>query len=454
MPVNRAVIAILFLLTILAPGLSGGAGDADDFYEMKVGGDKALSILESLPWASEGSGPVMYFFEYSECPYCQAMYRDFSGKDVGIEFRRLFVPVSKRTAAETAALAKSRDIADYHAYMEGRKRAPNLDQDREAVDGHNAIILAGTRDLPSILKQNGWPLDGFAFPQYFWVENGRVFANAGYSKPSLEKAILRAKRGAVKKVTSAKAVPVSNSPKPLSGVAKADIGGIRLGMTPAEVEKVLSTSNKEYQVGTKRLSIHDRDFVATISGGLPLTNQAIMKRLGGGASDSIQVHFAPPPHENVAILISRVRTFGVNEQAPPRKVEKVIIDKYGRPDHTPTGGNVAKVDTLRRYLWRSRESRCDRIANSHQVKIRDYIFKDGNWGTLLNEASCPEWLYVSLMEGTNPRTRKRDFVYKLNSVLIDFPTIAEANSQLSELTRQINGRESQERDRKTAPTDI
>ena len=97
-----------------------------------------------MPFAAEGEGPVMYVFEYSECPYCQAMYRDFANEDVGLQFRRVFVPINEKTGRESVALGQSRDIADYHAFMQRRKVAPNFTQDSAAIDVYNSIIRAAT----------------------------------------------------------------------------------------------------------------------------------------------------------------------------------------------------------------------------------------------------------------------------------------------------------------------
>ncbi len=450
MPLKHFVSLSLILLVGIAPAFLHAAGDADDFYEMKVGGDKMLTILESLPYASEGNGPTMYFFEYTECPYCQAMYRDFNGKDVGIEFRRMFFPVSNRTAAETAALGKSRDINDYHAFMEGRKRAPAFDKDNEAIKAYNAIITAGTKELPRILKQNGWPLEGFTFPQYFWVENGRVFANAGYTKPSLERAIQRVKEGNQKSAKGAKIISKSQN-KTKSHNAKlqnAVVGGIKLGMTPEQVEKIFSGSPKKYKVGINNLSVHGNNFVGSITASLD--DFMVIKSLGGGASDFLSVEFAPPPHENIVVAVSRNRRFGLNEQAPPHKVEAAIFDKYGPPDHRPK--DISGVTD--RYVWRDRPSACDATGKRDGPAVGD-IYRNANARRFRDgSANCPVFMFIKKRNGRNIKTNKYDYVYSMDTILADFPTIVESNRELSEVTRNINERESLERAKKSVPTDL
>ncbi|MGD2064744.1 MAG: hypothetical protein PVF51_14360, partial [Nitrospirota bacterium] len=330
----RALAALLLLAT--SPSSGFAAGDADDFYEMKIGGDKLLSILESLPYATEGQGPVMYVFEYSECPYCQAMYRDFNGKDVGIEFRRMFVPISQRTSAETAALGKSRDIADYHAFMEGRKRAPAFDRDNEAIKAYNAIITAGTKTIPPILKQNGWPLAGFAFPQYFWVENGKVFANAGYTKASFDRAIQRAKEGAPAQMSSTssakKAAPLASGTAPSIDYRDFDVVGIHLEMAKDEALRKLREHGPDFDIketegnpGAGAGVAGMRYTNAITASKVTVTTQPKMTR----SADEIEVYMFAPPNPTTVGAIWRRMVFG--EPVLFKELQSSLHDKYGKP---------------------------------------------------------------------------------------------------------------------------
>lgn len=192
---NLLCAFVLVLGTVVFPPFSEAVVTSDGYVRIDDGSEELLAILESLPFAVEGEGPVMWMFEFSECSYCQSKYRDFSGVDLGLQFRRLFVPVSERAAREAAALAKSRDPRDYHAYMQGRKRAPAFDRDNEAINAHNAIIQAASQDMPPILIRNGWSARGLVFPAYFWLEDGQLMANGGYLKANFEGAVARAKAG-------------------------------------------------------------------------------------------------------------------------------------------------------------------------------------------------------------------------------------------------------------------
>lgn len=194
--IPNAKTALIALSSVVLLSLPARATRTPEGYvRIDQGATELLQILESLPYASEGDGPIMYNFEFSECPYCQAKYRDFKGQDLGFNFRRMFVPVSDRTSRETAALGKSRDPADYHAYMMRRKVAPAFDTDNDAIDAYNAIVKAASQDIPAILLRNGWAARGLVFPAFFWIEDGKLFANGGYDRSNFEGMIARAKAG-------------------------------------------------------------------------------------------------------------------------------------------------------------------------------------------------------------------------------------------------------------------
>jgi len=192
---RRFLSACSLLLSLALLTSLPAARTPEGYARIDDGAERLLEILESLPYAVEGSGPVVWMFEFSECPYCQAKRRDFRGQNLGLEFRRVFVPVNPRSAREAAALGKSRDPRDYHLFMDGRKAAPPIERDNEAIDIHNAIIKAASQDIPPILKRNGWAARGLVFPAYFWIENGQLMANGGYTKENFLGAVARAKSG-------------------------------------------------------------------------------------------------------------------------------------------------------------------------------------------------------------------------------------------------------------------
>jgi hypothetical protein len=152
--------------------------------EIINGKEQFMSTLASMPYTSSGKGPVLYMLEFSECPYCQAFERDWKGQLGGVEIRRFFYAVSERTANETAYLAQTRNIDDFHAFMNRTKVAPNIRTNNAAIDAQNTVMEPLQNIIMPIMIKNGWPGRTPKSPQFMWKTNGRVYVHGGYSKES------------------------------------------------------------------------------------------------------------------------------------------------------------------------------------------------------------------------------------------------------------------------------
>jgi hypothetical protein len=179
---DRFAVSLLLAMFTLSPAFGAKPPAISDFTEIKQDKEKFMSTLESMPYASEGSGPVLYVFEFSDCPYCQALEREWKDKLEGVEVRRFFYAVSTKTANETAALALSRDSADFHAYMNRTKVAPNFKANNTSIDAFNSVISPLTTVLMPIMQKNGWPVRNPVSPQFMWETNGHVYVQGGYTK--------------------------------------------------------------------------------------------------------------------------------------------------------------------------------------------------------------------------------------------------------------------------------
>lgn len=349
MLLNRNVFLVMCLLILPASTTAYGAADADGFYEIRNGGGRFIEILESLPYVTEGSGPVMFTFEYSECPYCQGMYRDYKAGDTGLTHRRVFVPVSDRSARETAAMGKSRDIQDYHAFMTGRKQAPVFSNDSASVQAYNAVI-SGTDEIETILKQNEWPLPGFRFPQFVWIENGKVFTSAGYEKSDFGRAVARAQKGggtadiwtrtAGGKAPAPAAAPAaaSTTPRQSSGM---DVIGLEIGMTKDEVIAAIKAHDPRVRIDEHpvKIVVYDSNRQQLEVGSYV---KAIQVWIGHGQgiegfnlyeepTERIVVYFSPPPAEHRVEFIGREVTYPVGKGPDFDVAMQSIIQKYGEP---------------------------------------------------------------------------------------------------------------------------
>lgn len=349
------VIGVLWL-AMAWPAFS--AGDRDGFYEIKNDSQKMLSILEALPYVSEGTGPVMFIFEYSECPYSQGRYRDYKVESSGLQFRHVFVPVSDRSAKESAAMGKSRSIQDYHAFMTGRKQAPVFNQDSAAIDAYNSVVDT-INEFETILKKNGWPLKGVRFPQFTWVENGKVFTSAGYEKTDFGRAVARAQkgRGTAKEWarltagtinTTAQAKEQTIMPRSSSGI---EIVGIELGMTRGELLSAIRTHNPRLNLMEHSSDITVQDsykrpfkvasYVAEIQAFWDQRSKGYQR---SDPKESISVVFAGPPNEHRVESIEREITY-VDRNTYPNfdSLVQALIQKYGPTDFVENKGQVSRM---------------------------------------------------------------------------------------------------------------
>lgn len=324
----RTWLSVVLLLSMVS--VAHGGADLDDFYEVRINGNKFWAILESLPYAAEGQGPVMYVIEHTECKVCQKMYKDFGQQNLNFEIRHLFVPVSARTQNETVALGKSRLSADYHTYMQRRKTAPDFKKDRASIHIYNQIVNAVTQDLPVILKQNGWPLKSLGSPQIAWKESGKVFTSAGYSKLTLTKAMARAEKGSSASASIATITSKGKAPSntmAASGTSKShmtrrnpsleqlDIQGVRLGMRHQEVEAVLISAG--WKLAQKNVGL------TTLMYSHPKNPKKFMT-----------LNFW---YGNTKLGVTKIHyTSGVDIKAAKLDVDSIrdkIVTKYGKPDH-------------------------------------------------------------------------------------------------------------------------
>lgn len=178
----RLAVALLLALSGFSPAFGAKPAAISDFTEIKKDKEKFMNALESIPYASEGSGPVLYLMEFSDCPYCQALERDWKDKLEGVEVRRFFYGVNDKTANETAALALSRDPRDFHAYMNRTKVAPSMKANNTSIDAFNSIIRPLTTVLLPVMHENGWPVRNAVSPQFMWETNGHVYVQGGYTR--------------------------------------------------------------------------------------------------------------------------------------------------------------------------------------------------------------------------------------------------------------------------------
>ena len=174
--IHRLVLALCILNVVT---LSHGA---HKIMRIERNTDDLREILPLLPYASQGSGPIIYIFEHSECTPCKKFHLTFSGRDLGVELRHILFAEDVLSANAAAALAMSRKFTDYQALMERDLIPPSYKSSKETRAGLDSIMDPLRDAVLPIMKNNGWPFHGMEEPPIFiWEQLGVLFIESGYN---------------------------------------------------------------------------------------------------------------------------------------------------------------------------------------------------------------------------------------------------------------------------------
>lgn len=283
--------------------------------EIKDGGKKLISTLQAMPSAKMGKGPALYIFEFTDCPYCQAFYKDFQGFVPGIKTHHFFYAVSEKTANETAALALMPRSNIYHMFMRQSRQAAPYNKNQKRLDAYNAI-MGPLNDviLPTLIK-NGWKAQSLVSPTFIWEENGRVFADGGYRRDHFETLI-----ASIRKTDPATAEKVTkNIPDHAKSTHRhegaplktTEVQGIKLGMPFKEAEKL--ALEKGYLKAHLYYALED--------------NQSYKKLWIGGGNYTK----AGKSEATFVASIKYEQTYKPEIQFPTEALQNAVLTKYGQP---------------------------------------------------------------------------------------------------------------------------
>lgn len=183
-PTCIRIIAVMgLLLTSLITQAAEKGGGKTDHVEIKLNLDKVAQTLKNIPYAEEGEGPTIYVIAYSTCPHARRFENDWRGKLGNVKMRYVLYGIDDRTMSEAAALAMSRDPADFHDFMAGRKKAPPVRASNERVDAFNGIVDALKGGIVPALKENRY-MNNISSPHFFYTDGRRLLTQGGYSRES------------------------------------------------------------------------------------------------------------------------------------------------------------------------------------------------------------------------------------------------------------------------------
>ncbi|MBT9569443.1 MAG: hypothetical protein IV085_14230 [Thiobacillus sp.] len=167
----------------LMPQAADKKDDKADNAEIKLHLDKVAQTLKRIPYAEEGEGPTIYVIAYSTCPHARRFENDWRGKLGNVKMRYVLYGIDERTMSEAAALALSRDPADFHAFMANAKAVPSVYASNERIDAFNGIVDSLKNGIVPVLQANRY-MNNIRSPHFFYTDGRRLLTQGGYSRES------------------------------------------------------------------------------------------------------------------------------------------------------------------------------------------------------------------------------------------------------------------------------
>ena len=238
----------LYLLTFLFFSTSA-FGTTPTAIEIKEGADKLKLTLESMPYVSEGTGPVLYIFQYPRCKHCKKIHRAYRKGIPGVEARYIIFGFDRWSNNRTAAMANSKKIRYYHAMMGGGVNTLDYKKKKKLRAAFHSVMDPINQVIVPTLVQNGWQAKGLVAPTYIWEKNGTWYADTGpdrahfdsllagiWPKEFQEKQLSKKEAQQAKKVAQQTPPSRANDGAPIQST---EVQGIKLGMPVKEALNIL-----------------------------------------------------------------------------------------------------------------------------------------------------------------------------------------------------------------------
>jgi hypothetical protein len=174
--------------------------------------------------------------------------------------------------------------------------------------------------------------------------------------------------------------PSANTSSPAGATpsaADANIVGLRLGVSPAEVREAIGKHDKTMKIMEQQGGLKDLPGVAFLS----KVVASLDRRLPVGPVDEIGVHFPPPPHKPQAIFINRSTGFDESGMPLITAIKDALIEKYGPPSFSRDAGadvymTWAFTPAGAQMIDDAVERRCPRMGLSHPANTANVFFVD------------------------------------------------------------------------------
>ena len=241
-----------FLCVLIITLISTSAyGATSTSIEIKEGADKLNSALESIPYVSEGSGPVLYIFQYPRCKHCKKIHRAYRKGIPGVEARYVIFGFDRWSNNRTAAMAKRRDVRFYHAMMGGGVNALDYKKKKKLRAAFHSVMDPINQTIVPTLVKNGWKSKGLVAPTYIWEKGGTWHADTGPDKAHFDALLaglwpedFKQQQVAKKEAQQAKKIAQQTPPSRANDgapIQSTEVQGIKLGMPVKEATAILQS---------------------------------------------------------------------------------------------------------------------------------------------------------------------------------------------------------------------
>jgi hypothetical protein len=181
-------IALLLITTFGAAGVKAQSMNArGDGGTTGAEAERVWAAVENIPYAAQGSGPVLYVLAYSTCPYALQFFHDWVGKLSDVQIRWILYPVSEATAAATADVAYTRDPAVVAGIFQKTRVSPPIRSSPQRIDAYNSVAN-GAKALNDVFAQ--YRRYHIISPTFIWRNGATVFVSRGYEKANFEQYVL------------------------------------------------------------------------------------------------------------------------------------------------------------------------------------------------------------------------------------------------------------------------